>query len=243
MLLTSVRAQLKREDAALVVCLLTREPSSSPQLVEMMLADHGLDGLLDDPRLLVELREARQGLHASFPLFAYVAVRHALRAAGDDDRLMADYVASVLLHFGLRQRAWQLAPVDDATYDTLAAIGEEVEQGDRQRAFFARVHLGNYALWLSGMFPDHIEQRQWKLGAPGVEYFEAMGQRGFRLAAEHRQAAECGVERLFAAAAARFTVLRVALNSISDQLLFPHITRPERLMRQVRDDARWRRAL
>lgn len=47
---------------------------------------------------------------------------------------------------------------------------------------------------------------------------------------------------LFALAAARFPQLRIALNRISDALLFPRHHSPERLMRQVRDEARWRRA-
>jgi hypothetical protein len=37
-------------------------------------------------------------------------------------------------------------------------------------------------------------------------------------------------------------VMRVALNRISDELLFPNRHSPDRLMRQVRDDSRWRHA-
>jgi hypothetical protein len=43
-------------------------------------------------------------------------------------------------------------------------------------------------------------------------------------------------------AAQRFVVLRVALNRVSDTLFFPNRSSPERLMRQVRDEARWRQA-
>lgn len=82
------------------------------------------------------------------------------------------------------------------TYDTLASLGEAVEGGDATRSFMARAHLGNYALWLSGLFPDHIEQRHWRRGGPDMEYFEAMGSRGFRLAADHRLANEHGLAPL-----------------------------------------------
>lgn len=204
------------------------------------MADEGLDPLLDDPLVLEGLLSARQGAHASWPLFTYVLVRHALRTAGEDDRPIADYVASILLHFGLRQRARQIADHDDATYDTLASLGADLEGSDASRSFLARAHLGNYALWLSGLFPDHIEQRRWRRGGPNLGYFEAMGQRGFRLAADHRLAGEHGLAPLFAAAAERFPRLRVALNGVSDRLLFPNVHTPERLMRQVHDDTRWR---
>jgi hypothetical protein len=42
--------------------------------------------------------------------------------------------------------------------------------------------------------------------------------------------------------AERFVSLRVALNRISDTLIFPQRSSPERLMRQVRDESRWKRA-
>ena len=43
-----------------------------------------------------------------------------------------------------------------------------------------RAHLGNYALWLSGLFPDYIEARHWRRGAPDLDYYEEMGRRGSR---------------------------------------------------------------
>ena len=112
----------------------------------------------------------------------------------------------------------------------------------RRRAFLVRQHLGNYALWMSGLFPDRIEMRRWRRGAPGIDYYDALGRRGFALAAEHRLAKEHGLSPLFERAAERFVMLRVALNRVSDTLFFPQRSSPERLMRQVSDEARWRRA-
>ena len=237
MILANTRARLSRDDAQLVVRLVARTRGEAPERTERRLADDGLDALLDEPALPRALQRAPEGAAASLPLFSYVTVRHALRERGTDDRPLADYVASILLHFGLRQRARQITDHDDATYDTLTALAAELEVNDPPRAFLARAHLGNYALWLSGLFPDHIEQRRWRRGGPDLGYFEAMGQRGFRLAADHRLANEHGLAPVFATAAARFQAVRVALNHVSDRLLFPNVHTPERLMRQVRDMA------
>lgn len=235
MILANTRARLQRDDAHLVTRLVSRARGVPVEVTERRLTDEGLDPLLDDPLLPPALQRTAEGATASLPLFSYVVVRHALRDQGTDDRPLADYVASILLHFGLRQRARQIADHDDATYDTLTALAAELETSDPPRAFLARAHLGNYALWLSGLFPDHIEQRHWRRGGPGLGYFEAMGQRGFRLAADHRLANEHGLAPVLATAAERFTAVRVALNHVSDRLLFPHVHTPERLMRQVRD--------
>jgi hypothetical protein len=90
-------------------------------------------------------------------------------------------------------------------------------------------------------FPDHIEQRRWRRGGPNLEYYEEMGRRGFsspRITVWPRRMDW----PLYATAAERFGVLRTALNSVSDALFFPTVQTPERLMRQVRDEARWRLA-
>ena len=235
MMLAHVRGQLGREDAQLVVRLLGGGRPDTMRRLEQQLVDHGLDPLLDEPELLAALVHARPASHASLPLFCYVVVRHAMLRLGARDRALADYVASVLLHFGLRQRARQLAEHDDELYDTLARIAEEIDSADAHRAFLARAHLGNYALWLSGLFPEHIAHRHTRRGGPDLGYYEAMGRRGFRLAAGHRLATQHGLAPVFGAAADAFPQLRMALNALSDTLLFPHVHTPERLMRQVRD--------
>lgn len=238
----NVRARLSREDAQLAVRLVARGSGQAVDEAEERLRDEGVDALLDDPRLLDALMDSRQGMHASLPLFCYVVVRQTLRSAGEDDRVLADYVAAIILEFGLRQRAQQLRTHDDATYDTLASIAGEVDDESTERGFLARAHLGNYALWMSGLFPDTIERRRWRRGGPDLDYFEEMGQRGFRLAAEHHVARARGLGPVLLLAGERFPMLRLALNRVSDRLFFPNIHTPERLMRQVRDEARWRLA-
>ena len=235
MILANVRQHLTRDDAQLALRLIARGSNEVIEEGETTLREQGIDGLLDDPRLLAGLKEARQGAHASLPLFAYVVVRHGLREVGEVDRVLADYVASILLHFGLGARATRISNADDETYTTLAELTGALESADAPRSLMVRAHLGNYALWLSGVFPDWIETRRW----PDLEYYEEMGRRGFSLAADHRLAAEHGLTALFAAAAERFPVLRQALNNISDALLFPNHHSPEKLMRQVRTERNW----
>lgn len=240
MIVANVRRQLRRDDAQLVLRLISRGSDAEYARAEATLRDQGLDDILDDPRLLPALIEARQGACASYPLFSYVVVRHALRGVGEQDRVLADYVAGILLHFGLRDRAHRVAQADDEWYTTLAELAGAADGPDARRTFLVRAHLGNYALWLSGLFPDHIASRHWRRGAPDLDYYEAMGRRGFTLAAEHDLADEHGVRTLYATAAERFPVLRLALNRVSDAYLFPGHHSPDRLLREVSDAARWK---
>jgi hypothetical protein len=241
MIMATVRHQLTRDDAQLVARLIARDSGTPLEEIERTLSDQGIDAVLDDPRLPAALLRAGHGSWASLPLFSYVMVRHALRRLGEEDRRLADYVAAVLMHFGMRDNAHRVSASDDQLYDSLAALLADVDDPDGRRSFLVRTHLGNYALWLSGLFPDYIEHRKWRRGGPDLDYYEEMGRRGYQLAAGHRLADDHGMATLFATAADRFGLLRAALNDVSDTLLFPNRYSPERLMRQVTSEARWRR--
>src|SRR3954465_13488667 len=222
MILANTRQSMTRDDAQLAIRLLTRLSGDDPGVLEGGRADEGIDAVLDDPRLAAALLQLPAGAHVSLPLFCYVMVRQALRGAGEDERGIADYVTSIVVHFGMSGRANRIGMADDETYSTLVDLVDDVNDPDANRSFLVRTHLGNYALWLSGLFPDHIEQRKWKRGGPDLEYYEELGRHGFRLAADHRLAEEHGLATLYATAAERFGLLRTALNSLSDSLLFPN---------------------
>jgi hypothetical protein len=238
----NVRHRLTRSDAQLALKLVGRATRSAADDAEARLRDEGIDGLLDDPQLLEGLLRTPHGALASLPLFFYVLVRHALRAHGTDDRVLADYVTAVLLEFGVRDRASKIADHDDQQYDTLAQMLEDAEGSDPRRAFLVRVHLGNYALWVAGLFPDRVEARRVRRGGPDLDYYDEMGRRGFLLAADHRLANEHGLAPLYAEAARRYLALRVGLNAVSDTVFFPNRHSTDRLLRQVRDESRWRLA-
>jgi non-ribosomal peptide synthetase component F len=242
MIQADLRHTLTRDDAQLALHLVAPDSARDRDAAEDALQHDGIDALLDDARLLEALTADTRAARASLPMFVYVVVRHSLRELGESERAVADYVASVVVHFADHDRAWRVAVHDDATYDTLAALLADAAQGDAQRSFLVRQHLANYALWLSGLFPDKVSMTQWRRGGPDLSYYDEMGRQGFRLAAEHRMADSTGLRPLFARAAGEFPLLRMALNRVSDRLLFPGQHSPERLMRQVADETRWRLA-
>lgn len=235
MILGNVRQCLTRDDAQLALRLVAHGSVQAMDEREVRLREEGIDSLLDDPQLLGALLSHPRAAHASLPLFTYVLVRHALRDVGEDDRAVADFVAAILLNFGMRDRARRIREYDDQIYDTLAALLAEADSADATRAFLVRAHLGNYALWLAGVFPDFIEAQRHRRGGPALDYYDEMGRRGYLLAANHRLAAQHGVERLFERVAEHFARLRVGLNRVSDRIFFAHVHSPDRLLRQVRD--------
>src|SRR6185295_17706124 len=119
MILADTRHHLTRDDAQLAARILSRDSGDELADLESRLADEGIDAILDDPRLPAALLRQPRGAHASFRLFAYVMVRQALRSAGEADRGLADYVTSVVIHFGFRDRSRRISPGDDEIYDAI----------------------------------------------------------------------------------------------------------------------------
>lgn len=239
MILPNLRQRLTAADRATVLLLLVGNDRSRRPRYENVAAVRGLDALLDDEDLPGLLQHA-QGLAApSATLYIYVAVRHALLHAGIDDARLSDYLGALLYEFALRDRAWRIATHDDEQYRYLADILAAAEAAPGQRRFLLRVHLGNFSLWLAGVFPDYITTRRARRCGPGFEYYDTIGARGFRLASDDRYAHEFDVADVYAQVADRFAEIRVALNRLSDQAFFRDFSSPERLMRQVADEFRY----
>ena len=221
MIRADLRSRLRAADVELVVLLLSRGSAHRRAAVERQLAAEGPDALLEKPELVERLLAVRTMLVPSEALFFYVVLRHALRRSGVDDRDLADYLGSLMLEFGRRDRAWRVDWNDDARHAYLVDILADLDATSGERRFRVMAHLGNYALWLAGLFPDYIAARQLRSGGPGVTYYDALGSRGFGMASDHELADRYGLEEVFRSAADRFSDIRAALNGVSERYLFP----------------------
>ncbi len=235
MIVPNVRSSFSRNDAEFVVWILSRGAEDARASQEERLRDGGFDALLDDPRTYNAMLSGREFITARPALIFYLLARHALLEDGIDDRVLADYLTALLLTFGRMARDREFES-QLAQFQYLVDILGEGDRAGGHRAFQLRVHLGEFALWLSGLFPDHITSRVRRRGAPGLDYYESMGATGFRMAARFRAAEEHGLDKVYLVCSETFPKLRVALNRIADRHLFPaRGDGIERLLRQVRD--------
>lgn len=229
MIKPNVRASFGRREAELLVSLVG--PGG-----EARLREQGLDTLLDDAAVLRGLVRGGRISTAPAPLVFYVMVRHALLQREIHDRQLADYTAAVLLEFAMAGRAHRVDG-EGEPFHYLADILGALQQARGEREFLLRMHLGNFALWLGGIFPDFITHRVQRRGAPPLSYYDELGAAGFRMAAGSSLALRHGLGDVLVNAADRFPDVRGALNSLSDTLFFPYSKDAvERLLRQVSDD-------
>ena len=236
MILANVRGRLRAQDLLLVALALARGDAARRARYERLLLEAGPDELLDEPDLLDALLALRTLVVPSPALFAYVAVRHTFRAGRDRRTRAAGRPGSrPALEFGDHDRHVRIRRSDDETYHYLVDMVEDLTGLDDagERAFLLRVHLGNYSLWLAGLFPDYIAARRSRKGGPDLPYYDELGRQGFRLAAQHRLAEHLGVATIYRSAAERFPTLRVAFNRLSDRVFFPNVSTPDKILRNL----------
>ena len=235
MIVPNVRNSFGRSEAAFLIWLVSRGAEDKRAELEERVNNAGFDALLDDPVVFNAIMAGREFSSASTELVFYLMVRHALLEDGISDRLLADYLAALLVAFGKARRAYRLEE-DQQEFFHLVDIVAAGSESTGTRAFMLRAHLGEFALWLSGLFPDHITSRVQRRGAPGLGYYEELGSFGYRLAARTADAEEHGLDRVYSQCAETFPALRVALNRIADRHMFPATgDRIERLLRQISD--------
>lgn len=233
MIMPVIRSSFGRGEALHLVELLGRSDPELRRSAQDRLEEGGLDALLDDPRLLNALL-SDEDVKARPEIVFYVLVRQAMLERGVDDAVAADYVASLLVAFGRSRRAYRISEGGEEEYGYLVDMLTRLRDARGREAFLLRAHMGNFALWLSGLFPDFLEARTRRKGAPPISYYERMGSTGYMMASRSPEASALGLESTLEAVGRHFSGVRSALNRVSDRYLWRGSGNPVgRLLREV----------
>jgi hypothetical protein len=188
--------------------------------VQLLADEDSRDLILDDEALLHALLERRGCLRVSSRFYFYILVRQVLRRSDIKDRAVADYVAEMLAEFSRGERARCVVPGRAAPLDYFFEMLAALQTADDRTSFLIRVHIGNYSLFLSGVFPERIRFRAETRGSPDLRYYEGLGRTHYRVASDHRLAERYEVSQIFSILAERFETTRLALNDIADRYFF-----------------------
>ena len=219
MVRANCRARFTAADFDFIVRTLARSQTDQVSLVDLLSDVETRDSILDHPRLVDAILNHCGHLRISSQFYFYVLARHVLQQGGIGDRKLCDYVASLLETFS---HASQLQISE--------GIGERVEQyihdilialtrATPEQAFLLRAHIGNYSLFISGIFHPAVAGQRSMRGGPNLEFYEQVGRTNYQLVASHATARRCELDDVFEGLADQFRDVRLALNQLSDRLL------------------------
>jgi hypothetical protein len=220
MIQANCRTQFAAEDIDFIVSVLGQKIGSAECLVKLLSDEESRDLILDDEALFHALLERRGCLQVSSRFYFYILVRNVFRRSNIEDRAVADYVAEVLAEFSRAERARCVVPGQASPLDYCFEMLAALQIADDRTRFQIRVHLGNYSLFLSGVFPDRIRSRAELRGHPDLRYYEGLGRSQYRAASDHRLAHRYALDKILNTLSERFQTTRLALNDISDRLFF-----------------------
>lgn len=216
MIQPNCRARFTAEDFNFIVRTLSRTDRQAVSLVELLTDTETRDQILDHETLIRAVLENPGNLTISQQFYFYVLARLALKRSGIDDRLLADYVAALLEKFS---RIRQLhAPVENLEAHYLSDLLLALKGATPYQSFLIRAHVGNYSLFITGIFHESVERRRQR-GAPSCSFYEDIGRTNFHALASHDMAKRFELSLLFETLADRFHDCRVALNRLAEEFV------------------------
>lgn len=218
MIKANCRARFTAADFDFVVRTLSRSGKDAVSLAELLTDEEMRDSILDHERILHAIIEDVGRLSISPQFYFYVLTRHVLKSAGLECRTMCDYIAGVLE--SCSRSAAMLAP-DEAVGQSTPYISDmllALQTASPNQAFMIRAHVGNFSLFISGIFHENVRKRSVR-GAPDLSFYEEVGSSSFRFASDHKIARAAELSGVYRDLSSSFHHVRKALNRLSDEFI------------------------
>ena len=218
MIRANCRERFTASDFDFVVRTLARSQIDCVSLVDLLSDQETRDAVLDNPRLIDSILSNASHLSISSQFYFYILARHVLRQAGINDRKLCDYVASLLETFSRISGMSAPCLAEERGRQYISDMLIALTRATPEQAFLLRAHVGNYSLFISGIFHENTQRRSLR-GAPDLKFYEQIGRTNYQMLASHATARRCELNDVFEGLAERFRDVRLALNQLSDQLL------------------------
>lgn len=184
--------------------------AAMPSTLESMLeAEYVYRRIFENRRELLEI--------SPFLLFNVLLRRSLGGARTGVERAVVNYLANLLTLFVRAERVTRPDEADPRSYEYFVDLAAAAAHADERRRFLLQAHIGNYALYLTGIFREALERRRRSV-PPG--YYADMGRAGYRDAAASRLARAYRLDDVFLRLALLFDHYRERLNVLAREYLF-----------------------
>src|SRR5436189_22497 len=195
MIRANCRARFTAADFDFIVRTLARSQTDHVSLVDLLSDLETRDSILDHPRLVDAILNNCGHLRISSQFYFYVLARHVLQQGGIGDRKLCDYVASLLETFSHASRIQISEETHHLAEQYISDILIALNRATPEQAFLLRAHIGNYSLFISGIFHENTQRRSLR-GGPDIQFYEQVGRMNYQLVSSHVVARRCELSEL-----------------------------------------------
>ncbi len=133
-----------------------------------------------------------------------------------DERRVVNYLANLMALFVSKHRLYRIDSADAEAYGYLVDMIEQASGADRRRRFLVHAHVGNYSLFMTGLFGAFLEER-FRNGRRTVngDYYADLGSASYSQASALPPAQEFHLTEVFVRLALTFDSYRQALGTVA----------------------------
>jgi hypothetical protein len=224
MITPNCRERLTAADFAFITRTLSSGRQQTSSLAALLTDAETRDSILDSDALFHAVLEAGAPLHISPQCYFYILLRHVLKDRGIGSRELCDYLASLLETFSRTERMRAPAGAGEGPQQYVSDLLLALTKASPSQSFLLRAHIGNYTLFITGVFLDRVETRS-RRGGPDMSFFENLGAANYQSAADHPVARSNALSPIFEELGGRFREVRLALNETAERHLHLEETR------------------
>ena len=202
----SCRENLSHQDICFIVNAVSKKEKDKEKVLELFVDPACRNIMLDSADLFKSIvDEEFPLLYVSVRLYFYVIIRNLLKDYGIDDRDVADYVSELLCRYSLKKI--------EATY-VFEMIEKEINAKSDLERFMLLLEKADSLLVLTGIFPEFVEYRKRRKGAPGIEFYEEIGANTYLDLSNHTLAFKNDLSGKFNTLGSDFHRIRSSLNCV-----------------------------
>jgi hypothetical protein len=216
MITPNCRERLTASDFEFIAGTLRAGRNNTATLAELLTDAEMRDSILDSEALFQAVLQGDAQLRISPQCYFYILLRHVLKERGISNRETCDYLASLLEKFSVTERMRAPGGAGCGPQQYVSDLLLALQKASASQAFLLRAHIGNYTLFISGVFQDRVESRS-RRGGPDIGFLESVGSANFQSAAEHPFARQHALSPVFGELSERFHDLRLALNETAER--------------------------
>ncbi|MFQ5963747.1 MAG: hypothetical protein ACE5KZ_05630 [Candidatus Scalinduaceae bacterium] len=139
-----------------------------------------------------------------------------------EDSQVSNYIANILTQFTKSSRLFKIREAEKESYQYIVDMIADSLRSDNNRKFYIYCHIGNYTLFLTGMFPEYIEYRyERKRRSVDKQYYIDFGKTYYALASEHTNVRGNRLSGTLSYLSEGFEVVAQVLHFMNGEYLFP----------------------
>jgi hypothetical protein len=207
---------LRESDVAYLVGILQQTDSDRIHLQELLKDEDVFLQIISDPKVFAYTIEQTGFEKVSANLYFYICLFRFLSRRGINNVGIIRYVSNVIAFFSVSKQWQDSSHIWHRPKEHYASLLNKMQKAkadnNQEHMYLLQVHLGDYSLFLSGLYPEYIDYMSEEREGVGIDYYDEMALTGYRAAGVNEAATENSIPLIHSGISKMISEIRGAIN-------------------------------